>query len=73
MGGEAATTKKKRPGRKPISGVARSEFLSTKVTPDFKEWVLAFAAAEGNDQSRLIERGLAALARARKFDKPPKR
>jgi hypothetical protein len=49
------------------------DFLRVRVSGAYKAWVTRFAEAERSDMSDLIDDALAAHAKARGFEAPPKR
>ena len=49
------------------------DFLRVRVSGAYKAWVTRFAEAERSDMSDLIDDALAAYAKARGFEVPPKR
>lgn len=52
---------------------AKPCYNGIKMSREFKEWLDRFAARERADVTYLLEHGLAALAKARKFEPPPPR
>lgn len=53
--------------------VKRSAAINLRGTPDFKEWLDGFAAAQRVTPSALVEHGLVLLAEVRKYTPPPAR
>jgi hypothetical protein len=51
----------------------RKQIVAIKGTDEFKEWIVRFALAERSDMSDLIDDALAAFAKAKGFEPPPRR
>ncbi len=58
-------------GRRPRR--VRSEIISLRATPDFKDWLSRFAAHLRKDTVDAIDEAILRYARAEGFDLPPKR
>ena len=51
----------------------RADSVRIRVSGSYKDWLVRFADAERSDMSDLIDDALAAHAKARGFEAPPKR
>jgi hypothetical protein len=63
----------KKRGPKPQPEQARSETVTFKCRPEYKEWLVEFAESERDIPSRLIDLGLIEIAKKRGFKPPPPR
>lgn len=60
-------------GRKPKPGGPKRGTVTVRCEIAYREWLGRFAKAVGTTPSKLVDQGLAEMARLKGFDPPPKR
>jgi hypothetical protein len=63
----------KRAGRPAGPGTPKKQILGIRGGEEYKQWLIKFALHERSDMVDLVDDALAAYAKAKGFDVPPKR
>lgn len=60
-------------GRPPVAEGPKRQILGIRAGESYKDWLVRFSQRERSDMVDLVDDALAAYAKARDFEAPPKR